>query len=56
MSNCFELLYISGSYLPIALIKKGLGSQDIQGWLCKNPTNVGNLDNIRPLKDKKVLR
>jgi hypothetical protein len=33
-----KLPYISGSYLPIALIKKGLVSQDIQEWLHKNPT------------------
>jgi hypothetical protein len=32
-----QLSDISGSYLPIVVIKKGLGSQDMQDWLCKNP-------------------
>jgi hypothetical protein len=38
MSSWILLPYISGSILPIALIKKGVGSQDIQEKLCKNAT------------------
>jgi hypothetical protein len=32
------LPYISGSYLPIGLDKKGLRTKDIQEMLCKNLT------------------
>ncbi len=37
MGNSFKVSDISGRYLPIALIKNRLGSQDMQEWLCKNP-------------------
>jgi hypothetical protein len=70
MGYCFQLPDISGSHLPMALTKKGLGSQDTQECLCRNPTciyivHLANIfryktlklsDHIRPLKGKKVLK
>ncbi len=49
MGSYIWLAWISDSYFPIALMKKGWVSQDIQECLCKNLTLIKSLDKMLKL-------
>ncbi len=66
ISNCFYGNCLFSQLFSYCFDKKGLGSLDLQEWLCKNPTCISLIKffdirrwshsgHIRTLKDKKGL-